>query len=394
LSSQGSTDFLPLNIYTQKQRWKLLLLLAALLIGTASLWYTNRLVQHLAQEERKKIQLWAEATRKLGDVTDLNADLSFPYQVISDNTTIPVILTDTNFQMITYRNLDSVKMLKADYATKEIAAMREQHAPIEIPLTKGNKNYILYKDSVLLVKLRYYPYFQLSVIALFLMVSYLAFSASRKAEQNQVWVGMAKETAHQLGTPLSSLIAWLEILKMKGLSDEYHGEIKKDIERLQTITDRFSKIGSAPALNKENLVKVMEHSVNYIKTRTSDKVSFEIKSNNDADVYAPINVPLFEWVIENVLKNAIDAMNGEGKITVKITDQQQFAYIDIADTGKGISKSAHKTIFKPGYTTKSRGWGLGLSLSKRIIEEYHDGQIFVKSSEIGKGTTLRIVLNK
>jgi signal transduction histidine kinase len=382
------------NIYTQKQRWKILLLLAALLIGAASLWYTNSLVQDLAQEERKKIQLWAEATRKLGDVTDLNADLSFPYQVISDNNTIPVILTDTNWQMITYRNLDSAKMLKPEFVQKEIAAMREENEPIEIPLTKGNKNYILYKDSVLLVKLRYYPYFQLSVIALFLMVSYLAFSASRKAEQNQVWVGMAKETAHQLGTPLSSLIAWLEILKMKGLSDEYHGEIQKDIQRLQTITDRFSKIGSAPALNKENLVKVMEHSVNYIKSRTSDKNVFEIKSNLNSDVYAPINVPLFEWVIENVLKNSIDAMNGEGKISVQITDQQQFAYIDISDTGKGISKSAFKTIFKPGYTTKRRGWGLGLSLSKRIIEEYHDGQIFVKNSEVGKGTTLRIVLNK
>jgi signal transduction histidine kinase len=225
-------------------------------------------------------------------------------------------------------------------------------------------------------------------------VSYLAFSASRKAEQNQVWVGMAKETAHQLGTPLSSLIAWLEILKMKGLSVEYAGEIQKDIQRLQTITERFSKIGSAPALQKENLLQVMEHSVNYIRSRTSDKIIFDVKAPQNADVFAPINVPLFEWVIENILKNSIDAMNGEGKIAVKITDQQQFAYIDISDTGKGISKSAFKTIFKPGYTTKSRGWGLGLSLSKRIIEEYHDGQIFVKSSEPGKGTTLRIVLNK
>jgi signal transduction histidine kinase len=382
------------NIYTQKQRWKILLLLAALLIGTASLWYTNRLVKNLADEERKKIQLWAEATRKLGDVSDLNADLSFPYQVISDNNTIPVILTDTSGQMITYRNLDSVNMLKKDYVLGQITEMRKQHQPIEIPLTKGNKNYILYRDSVVLVKLRYYPYFQLSVIALFLIVSYLAFSASRKAEQNQVWVGMAKETAHQLGTPLSSLIAWLEILKMKGLSVEYAGEIQKDIQRLQTITERFSKIGSAPALQKENLLQVMEHSVNYIKSRTSDKIIFDVKAPQNADVFAPINVPLFEWVIENILKNSIDAMNGEGKIAVKITDQQQFAYIDISDTGKGISKSAFKTIFKPGYTTKSRGWGLGLSLSKRIIEEYHDGQIFVKSSEPGKGTTLRIVLNK
>ena len=383
-----------MNIYTQKQRWKILLLLAALLIGAASLWYTNRLVENLAAEENKKIKLWAEATRKLGDVTDLNADLSFPYQVISDNNTIPVILTDTNGQMITYRNLDSLNMLKPDYVAKQIATMREEHEPIEIPLTKGNKNFILYKDSIVLVKLRYYPYFQLSVIALFLMVSYLAFSASRKAEQNQVWVGMAKETAHQLGTPLSSLIAWLEILKMKGLSSEYAGEIHKDIHRLQTITERFSKIGSAPALQKENLYQVMEHSVNYIKTRTSEKVGFDVKTNQGVDVFAPINVPLFEWVIENVLKNSIDAMNGEGKITVKITDQHQFAYIDITDTGKGISKSSFKTIFKPGYTTKKRGWGLGLSLSKRIIEEYHDGQIFVKSSEPGKGTTLRIVLKK
>jgi signal transduction histidine kinase len=382
------------NIYTQKQRWKILLLLAALLIGTASLWYTNRLVKNLADEERKKIQLWAEATRKLGDVSDLNADLSFPYQVISDNNTIPVILTDTSGQMITYRNLDSASMLKKDYVLGQIAEMHKQHQSIEIPLTKGNKNYILYRDSVVLVKLRYYPYFQLSVIALFLIVSYLAFSASRKAEQNQVWVGMAKETAHQLGTPLSSLIAWLEILKMKGLSVEYAGEIQKDIQRLQTITERFSKIGSAPALQKENLLQVMEHSVNYIRSRTSDKIIFDVKAPQNADVFAPINVPLFEWVIENILKNSIDAMNGEGKIAVKITDQQQFAYIDISDTGKGISKSAFKTIFKPGYTTKSRGWGLGLSLSKRIIEEYHDGQIFVKSSEPGKGTTLRIVLNK
>jgi signal transduction histidine kinase len=383
-----------LNIYTQKQRWKILLLLTALLIGSASLWYTNRLVKNLADEERKKIQLWAEATRKLGDVSDINADLSFPLQVISGNNTIPVILTDSQGVMITYRNLDSLKMLSKEYAQEQIASMRSSHEPIEVSLTQGNKNFILYKDSIVLVKLRYYPYFQLSVIALFLLVSYLAFSASRKAEQNQVWVGMAKETAHQLGTPLSSLIAWLEILKMKGISDEYSTEIQKDLQRLQTITDRFSKIGSAPSLQKENVYEVLEHSVNYIKSRTSDKIIFAMQNNSKAEVFAPLNVPLFEWVIENVLKNAIDAMTGEGKINITVTDQQQFAYIDIADSGKGVSKSAFKNIFKPGYTTKNRGWGLGLSLSKRIIEEYHEGQIFVKSSELNKGTTFRIVLKK
>ena len=370
------------------------MLTAALLIGAASLWYTNKLVKNLADEERKKINLWAEATKKLADVSELNTDLGFPYAVISDNTTIPVILTDSSFGMITYRNLDSLKMLDKKYATLQIAEMRDSHDPIEIVLPGENKNYILYKDSTLLVKLRYYPYFQLSVIALFLFVSYLAFSNSRKSEQNQVWVGMAKETAHQLGTPLSSLIAWMEILKMKGLSSEYTGEIQKDIQRLQTITDRFSKIGSAPSLQKENVEEVLEHSINYIKTRTSDKINFALVNNSSAQVFAPMNVPLFEWVIENILKNAIDAMTGEGKITAAITDQQQFVYIDIADSGKGISKGNFKTVFKPGYTTKSRGWGLGLSLSKRIIEEYHDGQIFVKHSEPNRGTTFRIVLKK
>jgi len=382
------------NIYAQKQRWKLLLLTAALLIGAASLWYTNKLVKSLADEERKKINLWAEATKKLADVSELNTDLGFPYAVISDNTTIPVILTDSSFDMITFRNLDSVKMQNSLYADNEIAEMRDSHDPIEIILPGQNKNYILYKDSTLLVKLRYYPYFQLSVIALFLFVSYLAFSNSRKSEQNQVWVGMAKETAHQLGTPLSSLIAWMEILKMKGLSSEYTGEIQKDIQRLQTITDRFSKIGSAPSLQKENVQQVLDHSINYIKTRTSDKIAFSLHNNSTAQVFAPMNIPLFEWVIENILKNAIDAMTGEGKISVAITDQQQFVYIDISDSGKGVPKGQFKTVFKPGFTTKSRGWGLGLSLSKRIIEEYHDGQIFVKHSEPNKGTTFRIVLKK
>lgn len=382
-----------MNIYTQKQRWKILLLIAALLIGTASLWYTNRLVKKLSVEERKKIELWAEATRRLADISEINSDINFLSIVISNNNTIPVIWADDKYEVISYRNLDSLKALEKGYLQKQVGIMRLEHTPIEIKIGKNLKQYILYKDSDLLVRLRFYPFFQLGVIALFLFVSYLAFSTSRKAEQNQVWVGMAKETAHQLGTPLSSLMAWLELLRMRGMSIEYTSEIEKDIQRLQTITERFSKIGSAPALSKVNVYEVLTRSVDYIKTRSSPSVEFVIDAQT-LDVFAPMNVPLFEWVIENILKNALDAMSGKGKISLNITDQQQFVYIDIADTGKGIPKATYRTIFKPGYTTKNRGWGLGLSLSKRIIEEYHDGQIFVKSSEMNKGTTFRIVLNK
>lgn len=382
-----------MNIYTQKQRWKILLLIAALLIGTASLWYTNRLVKKLSEEERKKIELWAEATRRLADMTEINSDINFLSNVISNNNTIPVIWADDKFEVISYRNLDSLKSLDKAYLIKQVGIMRSEHAPIEIKIGQSLKQYILYKDSELLVRLRYYPYFQLAVIALFLFVSYLAFSTSRKAEQNQVWVGMAKETAHQLGTPLSSLVAWLEFLKMKGLSAEYTLEIEKDVHRLQTITERFSKIGAAPALSKVNVYEVLKKAMEYIQTRSSGQVNFSIQQPQH-EIFAPMNVPLFEWVIENLLKNAIDAMGGEGKITIHITDQQQFVYMDISDTGKGVPKGAYRTIFKPGFTTKSRGWGLGLSLSKRIIEEYHDGQIFVKNSELGKGTTFRIVLKK
>ena len=382
-----------MNIYTQKQRWKILLLIAALLIGTASLWYTNRLVKKLSIEERKKIELWAEATRRLADISEINSDINFLSIVISNNNTIPVIWADDKYEVISYRNLDSLKALEKGYLQKQVGIMRLEHVPIEIKIGKNLKQYILYNDSDLLVKLRFYPFFQLGVIALFLFVSYLAFSTSRKAEQNQVWVGMAKETAHQLGTPLSSLMAWLELLRMRGMSIEYTSEIEKDIQRLHTITERFSKIGSAPALSKVNVYEVLTRSVDYIKTRSSPSVEFVIDAPT-IEVYAPMNVPLFEWVIENILKNALDAMSGKGKICLNITDQQQFVYIDITDTGKGIPKATYRTIFKPGYTTKNRGWGLGLSLSKRIIEEYHDGQIFVKSSELNKGTTFRIVLNK
>lgn len=384
-----------MNIYTRKQRWKLLLLVAAMLIGVTSLLYTNYLVKKLSEQEKKNVELWAEGIRQLSEISVEAGDISFALEVIRNNNTIPMILTDETGKVNSFRNLDSLKSLDPKYLSDEVYKMRKQHDPIVIKFGKNNeRNFVYYKDSMLLTKLRYYPFFQLGVIALFVFVSYLAFSTSRKAEQNQVWVGMAKETAHQLGTPLSSLMAWVEYLKTQQKNTEHLAEIEKDISRLNTITERFSKIGSAPALKKENLMEVLQNSINYIKTRSSSKVSFKLETTPNHAYFAPINIPLFEWVLENIFKNAIDAMEGNGQIDINITDQQQFLYIDISDTGKGIPKSKYKTVFKPGYTSKARGWGLGLSLSKRIIEEYHSGQIFVRNSEVNKGTTFRIVLKK
>jgi anti-sigma regulatory factor (Ser/Thr protein kinase) len=382
------------NIYTRKQRWKLALLIAALLIGVTSLWYTNNLVKKLSEQEKKNAELWAGAMNVLSEIDVEGRDVSFELEVVRSNNTIPMVLTDATGTINSSRNLDSLKSLDENYLREQIEIMKSEKEPIEIVFGKNKeRNYVYYRDSMLLRQLRYYPYFQLGVISLFLVVSYLAFSTSRKAEQNQVWVGMAKETAHQLGTPLSSLMAWVEYLKSKG-QDDHMAEIEKDIARLNTITERFSKIGSAPSLRRENVMDMLNTAVSYIRSRTSSRVTFTIKSNVNHDIYAPLNVPLFEWVLENLFKNAIDAMVGEGSIVINVTDQQQFVYLDITDTGKGIPKSKFKTVFKPGYTSKSRGWGLGLSLSKRIVEEYHDGHIFVKNSEPGKSTTFRIVLPK
>jgi signal transduction histidine kinase len=383
------------NIYTQKQRWKLLLLTVAIFIGIVSLWYTNNLVKKLLEEERKKVELWAEASRQLADISVESGDVGFTLNVLQNNNTVPAILTDEKGNYLSHKNLDSAKANDTAYIKHELEIMRKEHEPIEILFANNQKSYIYYRNSDLLNQLKYYPYFQLAIIALFLLVSYLAFSTSRKAEQNQVWVGMAKETAHQLGTPLSSLMAWIEYLKAQVGNDNTHiPEIEKDLNRLNTITERFSKIGSAPSLKKENVMSVLDTAVNYIRTRTSSRVEFTLNNEQNYEVFAPINVPLFEWVLENLFKNSIDAMSGEGSITINVLDQQQFIYIDITDTGKGIPKSKFKTVFKPGFTSKSRGWGLGLSLSKRIVEEYHNGHIFVKSSEVNTGTTFRIVLKK
>lgn len=382
------------SIYKRKIRWKLILLIAAVLIGLSSLWYTRLLVKKISDEERKKVELWANATKQLAHQNEGDGDVTFLFDVIKNNETVPVILTDENKNIITFRNLDSIKALDPEYLKAQLEVMKRHNNPIDIELLQGQKNYIFYKDSFLLTQLKYFPYVQLGIISLFIMVSYLAFSISRRAEQNQVWVGLSKETAHQLGTPISSLLAWIEYLKANHKDDKNILEFEKDVKRLELITERFSKIGSAPVLLQENIVEALENSVKYIKNRSPETVKFDIKYKEGQIIIAKINKPLFDWVVENLCKNAIDAMSGEGSILFSISSENDFINIDVTDSGKGMHRSKFKTIFKPGYTTKARGWGLGLSLSKRIIENYHAGQIFVKDSEINKGTTFSIVLHK
>jgi len=383
-----------LNIYEKKQRWKLYLLLVAVIIGVGSLLYTNRLVKDLAFQEKETIELWAEATKVLISSGSNDADLSFPLKVIQNNTKIPVILTDGEGQIITWRNLDSAKVANnPQYLFKQLEIMKEENDSLFINLGNGEGNIIFYGDSLVLKRLLYFPLVQLGVIILFILVSYFAFSSSRKAEQNKVWVGLSKETAHQLGTPTSSLNGWVEILK-QGLHDENTiNEFAKDVKRLEKITERFSKIGSRPVLELTDINSVLKSSIEYLTTRSSDKIHYKLNIP-PGELFIPLNEALFEWVIENVCKNAIDAIGGKGDISIDLHDNTQILYIDIKDKGRGIPKAKFKTIFKPGYTTKQTGWGLGLSLSKRIIEYYHEGKIFVLNSDPGAGTTIRIVMKK
>lgn len=382
-----------MNIYTQKLRWKFFLFIAAISIGVSSLLYTNNLVRKLAVEERKRAELLGEAQRKIinADMTDPNLD--FYGKVIENNETVPVIVVDSLDHISFARNLDPEKMKNPRYENKKLRQMKESSDPIIINVSPSEKQYLYYSKSTILTKLTVYPFVQLGIILLFILVAYFAFSSSRNAEQNQVWLGLSKETAHQLGTPISSLLAWLEMMKLKSNDPDLLAELEKDVKRLEKITERFSKIGSKPILKKENLIAVISSAVNYLKTRSSGSVKFNVHLSLE-ELYIPLNASLFEWVIENICKNAIDATNGQGEVEIFISDHNQVVYVDVSDTGKGISKGLFKTIFKPGYTTKERGWGLGLSLAKRIVEEYHDGRIFVHQSEIGKGTVIRIVLKK
>jgi signal transduction histidine kinase len=486
-----------------------LVVLAVIIVG-ASLWYSNYIVNQIKEEERQKVQLWSEAVKKRLSlinyterlfedmrqeerlkvdvwakavarflVSSENDEIVFLQDIMVKNYTIPVVITDENNEVLFDRNIDST--LFADPARKdsvlavmgglynpikielagirqkvyyqdsriiteleqtlddlinsfisetvlnsgsvpvlftdstktqviqsanidttlfgdstalaqEIQRLSEKNDPIRVRFGGDVVNYIFYSDSVVITQLKYYPYVQMVIVGLFLLISYLIFSTFRNAEQNQVWIGMAKETAHQLGTPLSSLMAWVQLLESQGTDKFTIAELNKDIERLETITDRFSKIGSNPDLKETDVKQVMDQAIGYLRPRLSSKVLFEINQNQGDHVTAMINEPLFGWVIENLFKNAVDAMAGNGKITVDIYHEIQHVYIDITDSGKGISSANHKAVFQPGFTTKKRGWGLGLSLAKRIIENYHSGKIFIKRSEPDKGTTFRIVL--
>jgi hypothetical protein len=397
-----------MNPYERKRRWKFILLAFAIIIVGASLWYTDYLVRNISTAERTKAELWAKSTRNIIAMPDVNDEyITFIYSM-RDSLAVPAIVVDSAQNIITWRGLDSTKTnfdLEADskkkydpkYFKSQLKEMKSQH-PQPIVLELNNRNnekwYVYYKDSTLLTQLRAFPYVQLSVIAIFLLVAYGVFNSSRKSEQDQVWVGLAKETAHQLGTPISSLMAWVELLKSKfnAPDDPLIIEMENDVKRLETVADRFSKIGSKPILHNHVVYKVVEEFVNYFSVRVSDKIQFKL--SGDKQVEALINVPLFDWVIENILKNAVNAIEGEGSIKIEIKENlvKEQVFIDITDTGSGIPRINFDTVFQPGYTTRKRGWGLGLSLTKRIVENYHQGSIFAKDSEIGKGTTFRIVL--
>jgi len=378
------------NNYRHKTNWMLFLFLFAIMTGLGSLIYTRFLVNILKNEERIKVEQWAEATRLISMPDSSHTE--FLSSIIENNISVPVILTDEANTIIGSKNFDKTRMRDPGFLYSQLRKIKNK--PIVIDLGNGHRSMIYYKDSIILIQLDYYPYVQLAIILLFILVAYLAFNSSRKAEENQVWVSMSKETAHQLGTPTSSLAGWVEMLYDKYPDVSLTNEIALDVARLEKITERFSRIGAKPALSKDNIIAIISRTIDYLKTRSSSKVKFIPLFDPSEIVSVPLNAPLFEWVIENVSKNAIDAMEGSGEIRFNISLTDKTILIDITDTGKGIPGHAFKKIFNPGYTTKQRGWGLGLSLAKRIIEEFHNGKIYVRNSEVGKGTCIRIVMNR
>lgn len=498
-----------MNLYTRKRRWKIILSVIALVIITASIYYTNLLVNRFAMQERNQIRVWAESVQRragLMRVTeeffsevreqerkrielfasayrkllkpDPDENLSFYLEIISNNTSIPVIIADENrhiqlnanlpahqqnadsltdellaeytiyepipielgaqkrlwvyykesliftelktvlddlvssffdevalnavsvpviitdnskTNILQFGNLDSDRTSDSSFMQAQLADMASENNPIIIDFSNIGKTYIFYRSSDLLLQMKFFPLLQISIIALFLLMAYLLFSYARRSEQNQVWAGMAKETAHQIGTPLSSLMAWIELLKMNPTPVQGVEEMEKDVQRLETITERFSRIGSTPVLEPANITAILEETLDYLRLRTSRKVIYKLEAPSEP-IILPLNASLFRWVIENLCKNAIDAMNGKGEIIIRLFTEEKHLIIDLSDTGKGMSKSAFASVFNPGYTSKKRGWGLGLSLAKRIIKDYHKGKIFVKSSVLNEGTIFRIML--
>ncbi|MEP7111472.1 MAG: HAMP domain-containing sensor histidine kinase [Ferruginibacter sp.] len=382
---------------TQLFNWRTALAMVAIAIVTGTVFYSNYLSKQIAVDERNKVDVWVQSLKTRAEATEKVA-LDLTTAITSRNTTIPIIETDEHDNPSGEGlNLDTAE-LKRDtgYLRRKVKEFKSQHDAIIVEVNKDpliiNKYY--FGDSQLLKEVRYYPLIQLLIVALFIIIILIAITTRNKSTQNQVWAGMAKEAAHQLGTPLSSLQGWVELLKESPGNEKIASEMIKDVDRLKLVSDRFGKIGSTPQLEEFNVVEQIEIMVAYIKRRASENVNFSVYSYNEKRVCAMINGPLFDWVIENLLKNALDAMEGKGSIQVKIKKEVSGVVIDITDSGKGISSQHMSKIFKPGFTTKKRGWGLGLSLSKRIIEQYHKGELFVKNSELGKGTTFRIILKK
>lgn len=393
-----------------QQRWKFMLLIFAAIIGLSSLVYTNYLVRNLSESERTKAEVWAMTMSALMSLPDVDDEMITFVYAVRDSLSIPAIIADERDSIYFWSDLDPKKALLPEdtlavgmnygkeydpqYFQRELQKMKDSHDPIVIDIGDEQRWYVYYKDSLLLTQLRLFPYVQLTLIAFFLIVAYTVFNSIRKSEQNLVWVGMAKEAAHQLGTPISSLMAWLELVRAKfdAEEDPLLAEMEADIYRLEIVADRFSKIGSTPVLESQVVYDVIIKFVNYFKVRTSDKIVFSV--SGDQQVEAMLNVPLFDWVLENLLKNAANAIESAGRIDVVISENiaKEQIFIDISDTGKGIPRARFETVFQPGFTTRKRGWGLGLSLTKRMID-YHGGQIFVKESDMGKGTTFRIILH-
>jgi signal transduction histidine kinase len=376
--------------------WRTVLAIIAIAIVTGTVFYSNHLAKKIASEEKIKIEQWVDASK---DVAAANTtELNLAIRILTENSKdIPMILVTEKDSIMDHRNLDSAKIAEDNsYLIDKLEEFKKLNEPIEWknPLDSLQTNRVFYGESVLLKQVRYYPIVQLFIVALFIIITLIAISTRNKSTQNQVWAGMAKETAHQLGTPLTSLQGWVEMLKETPGMEKIVPEMSKDVERLRLVSDRFGKIGSTPQLELNDIVVQVENMVNYIKRRSTDKVSFSINTHGETEIKAMINGPLFDWVIEKLLKNGLDAMEGKGDLAVTLKSETAQVIVDVTDSGKGIIKKNISKVFKPGFTTKKRGWGLGLTLCKRIIEQYHKGELFVKNSEPGKGTTFRIILRK
>lgn len=380
------------SIYDSRQRLKLVFIFTAILIAIASVVVSDMLIKDLAREERQKMEVWADATRAAGS-ENLGQNMALILRIIEGNTSIPVILCDQNDQVIDKKNIEIPEKDVDAFMLGKVKEFKSKNQPIIVDLEDGTFQYLYYDDSRILKRLLVYPYAQLTVVFVFILIAFLALASTKKAEQNKVWVGLSKETAHQLGTPISSLIAWVEYLRTKEIDPSLLNEMEKDVQRLEMIAERFSKIGSNPDPVPVDINNSIRSALDYMATRISSKVKIYTHLS-EQPIPVLMNDSLFAWVIENLTKNAVDAMEGQGEITFLVEEREKVVRIDVTDSGKGITKSRFKTVFNPGYTTKKRGWGLGLSLVKRIVESYHGGKIFVKSSELGKGTTFRIELSK